>query len=232
MPHRSEQETQTLLSTYLPKRTNIHTRHSPDIRFLRHPTAPKNRSGGTKVVVPRLFARAVPAFLTLRRRRNEICERVGATQLDGRVVVHNGGFLGGVVGSQPEPYAARRVSYLRRPLPPRTLPHSAELPPEAGPRRPPTGRSVAGLEPSSFGGNGFGGSALDGNLVDEVFDSAARGGHGGLVVVAGGVRGVGVGDTYSYEFGVGIEFGAVKVVSVLDGRRGSHNSIEGVGEVK
>lgn len=79
---------------------------------------------------------------------------------------------------------------------------------------------------------------MDGNLVDEAFDSAARGGHGGLLVVAGGVRGVGVGDTYPHEFGMvmvfqkGVfldeEFGAVKVLCLLDGRR-SHNSIEGDG---
>lgn len=70
---------------------------------------------------------------------------------------------------------------------------------------------------------------MDGNLVDEAFDSAACGGHGRLVlVVAGGVRGVGVGDAYSHEFGMvmalqkGVffdeEFGAVEVFCLLDGR--------------
>jgi len=104
------------------------------LSFLGTPTAPKNRSGGTQLLVGRLLAGAATAFSALRRRRYEIGERVGATQLNGGVIVHNGGFLGGVVGAQPQPHAARRVPYLRRPLPPRPLPHSAELPRPRPPR--------------------------------------------------------------------------------------------------
>jgi len=200
--------------------------------FLRRPTAPENRSGGAQLLVARLLAGEIIGFCALRRRGYEVGERVGATQLNGGVVVHNGGFLGSVVGAQPEPDAARRVPYLRRPLPPRPLPHSTELP---RPRPPPEHRGAAGPH-LSFPGNNFNAGAVDGNVVDEAFDPTARGGHGGLVLVAGGVRGVGVGDAYSDEFGIVVvlqkgvflddEVGAVKVLCVLYGRR-SHKSIEG-----
>uniref|UniRef100_J3MUT9 Uncharacterized protein n=1 Tax=Oryza brachyantha TaxID=4533 RepID=J3MUT9_ORYBR len=50
---------------------------------------------------------------------------LGALEADGGRVVGAGGFLGGVEGPEPHPRRLHRVPDLRRPLPPRPLPHAA-----------------------------------------------------------------------------------------------------------
>ncbi|KAB8082766.1 hypothetical protein EE612_004768, partial [Oryza sativa] len=57
----------------------------------------------------------------------EVGGGAGAAELDGRVVVHARGLLGGVEGAEPDAHAAPRVADLRRELAPRPPPDAAEL---------------------------------------------------------------------------------------------------------
>ncbi|KAK9103814.1 hypothetical protein Sjap_021068 [Stephania japonica] len=65
-------------------------------------------------------------------RFREVGQSVWSSELDRRLVVDLRGLLRRVVGSEPEPHSPRGVSDLRRPLPPRSLPHTAELLPGRG----------------------------------------------------------------------------------------------------
>jgi hypothetical protein len=87
------------------------------------------------------FAVAADGLVVPRRllREREVELGARATELDGGLVVGPGGLLGGVERAQPLAHRAARVADLRRPLPPRPLPHAAVLvlllPPPPLPRR-------------------------------------------------------------------------------------------------
>ncbi|KAK3035102.1 hypothetical protein RJ639_032604 [Escallonia herrerae] len=78
--------------------------------------------GAEAVVVVRLLTGVVAGgadgWLLLRRRGGEVGEPVGATKLNGRVVINHGGFLRRVVGAQPQPHVSHWISDLRSPFPP------------------------------------------------------------------------------------------------------------------
>ena len=63
-----------------------------------------------------------------RRRGGEVGLGLGAAEAAGGGVVGARGGLGGGEGTEPDAHAAHGVADLRRPLPPRPLPHAAEPP--------------------------------------------------------------------------------------------------------